>query len=449
MQAAQAADQCPVNAEMLNKFRADVEAFAKSLPNQDDSRAAMGRDVMDGVDALTKIIPKDGRGSADMVKPLGDVIQKARDLMGEAPASAAQSAPGAPGAEASAAQAGSSQQVGSAADRVHKALQNIPDFEAPAPENAVAQQDAQPAAPAQPAGKYDLLRPGDKNPAVKDLQRQLNMDRRSRGLNALPETGYYGKRTQQAVQDFQKYYADKKDAAGTPLLPPDYRPGILDQSTWNAIKGLAPSEPVVDSPAKPAPAPLLAEQAQELTPKQLQKAFDKGGVVYFQGGLAVDTDGAGGHWRRDSKGAPTTSLTNPNGSYVDSAKIPYISVTRSFFNSHKLAIGDICAVVYNGGVFYAELADTGGKRLGEASLSVAAAVINRMDRQSRKETLSKKLWDKESVTPDDINPNKDGVHHGVTYIIFRGSGNGMGRSTEEIYQIGKKRYAEFTASSEN
>jgi hypothetical protein len=172
--------------------------------------------------------------------------------------------------------------------------------------------------------------------------------------------------------------------------------------------------------------------------------INTGGGILFTAGMTIDADGApnayaphdrgldftanarGAHgWVAlvtNEKGAPviqrsgpyrgyyvsTTSLEQGDTSnlrspqrYIDATKVAYIALPQDFARSFGIHLGDLAVAVNqaNGRSAYAIYADVGpGGRIGEGSVALAKAL----------------------GMP--ANPRHGSVSHGVTYLIFPGSG---------------------------
>ncbi|MFJ8076632.1 glycoside hydrolase family 75 protein [Streptomyces sp. NPDC096176] len=132
---------------------------------------------------------------------------------------------------------------------------------------------------------------------------------------------------------------------------------------------------------------------------------DHGPAVSWKADMDIDCDG-----RRtercnedtDPSYLPTTSFTQSDGRYLNSAKLPFIVVPMpsSTWDYRRSGIrgGSLAAIVYRGRVQYAVVGDTGpADIIGEASYSAAKAL---------------------GIDPD---PATGGVPSGVTYIVFKDS----------------------------
>jgi hypothetical protein len=194
-------------------------------------------------------------------------------------------------------------------------------------------------------------------------------------------------------------------------------------------------------------------------------------AFFYQGGLAIDADGAPNAYHPEGKGldflanagkpgnwwgivtedgkasgqpvvqgkgdpypgyyVSTTSLEDQSqpvkspARYVDSGKVPYVVLPPQVM-APKLAggarLGDFAAVVdtRSGKVAYALVADRGPKdKLGEGSIALADAL---------------------GIASS---PKKGGAAKGVAYVIFPGSGSGKPRSVEEIRTEGERLFKSF------
>ena len=127
----------------------------------------------------------------------------------------------------------------------------------------------------------------------------------------------------------------------------------------------------------------------------------RGGSVYIQAGMSIDSDGAPDSTEIDPHGKSHTSLRHPDGSSVNAKEVPYFVLPLRQYQQFGIHKGDIAAVRYNGKVEFAVFADVGPpQNLGEGSMALAQALgIN-------------------------DSPTRGGVQHGVEYIIFPRSGDG-------------------------
>lgn len=199
-------------------------------------------------------------------------------------------------------------------------------------------------------------------------------------------------------------------------------------------------------------------------------------AFFYQGGLAIDADGAPNAYHPEGKGldylanagkpgswwgivtdtgkasgqpvvqgpgdpfpgyyVSTTSLedtTKPVTSparYVDSGKVPYVVLPPQLM-APKLAggarLGDFAAVVdtKSGKVAYALVADRGPQdKLGEGSIALADAL---------------------GIASS---PKKGGTARGLAYVIFPGSGSGKPRPVEEIRKEGERLLKSFGGASQ-
>ena len=134
--------------------------------------------------------------------------------------------------------------------------------------------------------------------------------------------------------------------------------------------------------------------------RRIGRAGVRGQAIHFRAGMAIDADGSPRARQIDPCGQYQTSLRNPDGTYVNAERIPYIVLPGGQYKHLGVRIGDVAAVRYNGRVEFAVFADVGpSHKIGEGSMALAAAL--------------------------DINnsPTRGGLQSAaVDYIIFPGSG---------------------------
>lgn len=105
--------------------------------------------------------------------------------------------------------------------------------------------------------------------------------------------------------------------------------------------------------------------------------------------------------------------------YVDAAQVPYVSIPPDL-ESQGVRLGDFATVGHNGKYVSAIVADVGPRHyIGEGSVALAKAL----------------------GVPH--SPRGGGAAHGVTWILYPGSGNGQPRSPEEIEREASKRFDEW------
>jgi hypothetical protein len=145
------------------------------------------------------------------------------------------------------------------------------------------------------------------------------------------------------------------------------------------------------------------------------------GDVYFEGQLALDTDGSR-FQKLDGTGQPSTGY-HPGGRPLDSDTVPYFSIrTDAFFSSDfGLKYGDYAAVIYGSTVAFAVLGDSGGKNLGEGSIE--------LHRQLGFERIRNRGKKDESF----VNASID--NHVIT-IAFPGSADGKRPTKESVRAAG-------------
>jgi len=91
--------------------------------------------------------------------------------------------------------------------------------------------------------------------------------------------------------------------------------------------------------------------------------------IYFESSLQLDTDGSK-YSALDKTGQTGTSLQD-QGHPVDSDRIPYFVLPKTFASAHHIRLGDIAAVTHNGRLVFAMLADHGPSwKIGEGSIAL-------------------------------------------------------------------------------
>lgn len=144
------------------------------------------------------------------------------------------------------------------------------------------------------------------------------------------------------------------------------------------------------------------------------------GLVYLKGGMAIDADGSPRATAIDPHGQLQTSLTYPDGRYVNSETVNYIALPDGLYTRYGIAPGDFAVVKYGNRYAYAIFADVAPPQVwGEGSMALAAALgINN-------------------------SPTVGGVAKGVEYLIFAGSGTGKAVSPAQIDSRGDALFRQF------
>ena len=144
------------------------------------------------------------------------------------------------------------------------------------------------------------------------------------------------------------------------------------------------------------------------------------GLVYLKGGMAIDADGSPRATAIDPHGQLQTSLTYPDGRYVNSETVNYIALPDGLYTRYGIAPGDFAVVKYGNRYAYAIFADVAPAHVrGEGSMALAAALgINN-------------------------SPTVGGVAQGVEYLIFAGSGTGKAVSPAQINSRGDALFRQF------
>jgi hypothetical protein len=107
----------------------------------------------------------------------------------------------------------------------------------------------------------------------------------------------------------------------------------------------------------------------------------KGDVIFYDAKMAIDADGSVLSKARTGTNLPETAWHYPTASHdsVDAEHVPYIVLSKEFVAAKYANLregitiqpGDIAAVVYNGQVRYALVADTGPAcKIGEGSMKL-------------------------------------------------------------------------------
>lgn len=128
-------------------------------------------------------------------------------------------------------------------------------------------------------------------------------------------------------------------------------------------------------------------------------------AVFWEADMDIDCDGQVStvcNTRTDPSFQPQTAFQGSDGTYLDSAEVPYVVVPGPgpLWNYTTAGIkgGGVAAVIYGGKVRYAVVGDTGPTGIiGEGSYALAKAL---------------------GIDPD---PRTGGTASGVTYILFRNS----------------------------
>lgn len=144
------------------------------------------------------------------------------------------------------------------------------------------------------------------------------------------------------------------------------------------------------------------------------------GLVYLKGGMAIDADGSPRATAIDPYGQLETSLTYPDGNYVNSEVVNYIALPMGIYGRYGISPGDFAVVKHGNRYAYAIFADVAPAHVrGEGSMALAAALgINN-------------------------SPTGGGVAQGVEYLIFAGSGNGKAVAPSQINSRGDALFRQF------
>jgi hypothetical protein len=165
-----------------------------------------------------------------------------------------------------------------------------------------------------------------------------------------------------------------------------------------------------------------------------------GGVIFFDAKMGIDADGSplsvnnAGPTDR-----PVTSLRYhlPDSPSVNSDRVPYIVLPLGDFGSSlRVSIGDIAAVVYQGRVAYALVADRGPEcKLGEGSIALHELLGHRVCLARDSDGDCTKLRD-------------IGITRDVLYFIFPGSAKTIGQGlapSNVVRRLDTQGQALFTA----
>ncbi len=140
----------------------------------------------------------------------------------------------------------------------------------------------------------------------------------------------------------------------------------------------------------------------------------EGGVIFFDGKMAIDADGSELSKTRGGTDQPQTSLRYklPGSPSVDAAKVPYIAIPGGDFRkSLEVQLGDIAAVVYGDRVAFAIVADIGPPcKIGEGSIQLHEALVGPGHGCAKR--------DEKGVC---IKSAKSGPNKNVLYFVFPGS----------------------------
>lgn len=259
-----------------------------------------------------------------------------------------------------------------------------------------------------------ILAQGASGSGVMALQALLNAWRMRAGIPAIAQDGDFGPATLAAVERFQ---ADR----GLPVT------GIVWQNTWDALREPLSSDRLgaidpIGTPATPdlyiGPTSTPDVAIHVLPPVEVRPGRFASPLLY-QSQMAIDADGAGPAWQSDPWGQPGTSLTWPNGEALDPLVTPYFVLPIGFEALHpEVKLSDIAAIVHRDRVTYALYGDRGPRgKIGEASILTAGRL----------------------GIP--ANPAHGGAPHGVTTIIFPGSGTGAPLHASEIDAVGRALFA--------
>ena len=159
------------------------------------------------------------------------------------------------------------------------------------------------------------------------------------------------------------------------------------------------------------------------------------GVVFYDAKMAIDADGSQLSKLRGGTDLPETAwhYPTPPHSSVDAEHVPYIVLPREFVSKTfagllpqvSISIGDIAAVVFNGQVRYALVADTGPPcKIGEGSMKLHDELGHPACTQLGPDGLC-------------IKEAHSGISANVLYFIFPGSGKSIskGLSPDNINQV--------------
>ena len=145
----------------------------------------------------------------------------------------------------------------------------------------------------------------------------------------------------------------------------------------------------------------------------------RGGELYFDSSLELDTDGSR-YASQDPTGQRDTALHQPDGRPVDANAVPYFVLpARGFYQRFGIRLGDIAAIIYRGRIEFAVFADTGPRlQLGEGSIALHRSL-------GHETIIHGRLLD-------------EGIDQNVITIVFPGSGNGTPQTPDEIRRIGRE-----------
>ncbi|HKG58357.1 MAG TPA: glycoside hydrolase family 75 protein [Pyrinomonadaceae bacterium] len=137
------------------------------------------------------------------------------------------------------------------------------------------------------------------------------------------------------------------------------------------------------------------------------------GTIFFDGKMGLDADGS--PYSRNTPGQtdqPETSYRYavPGKPSVDADKVPFIVIPQGGFDANLgVEVGDVAAVIYEGKVSYALVADLGPKcKIGEGSIQLH-------------EELGHKVCRARNAAGECTNLNNLGIGSGVLYFIFPSS----------------------------
>ena len=169
------------------------------------------------------------------------------------------------------------------------------------------------------------------------------------------------------------------------------------------------------------------------------------GQIYFESKLSVDTDGSP-YWREDGTpakpfGQPDTSTHNPDGSALDADLINYFVLPGGFWGKEGIKKGDIGVVIFGIRKVYACFGDVGPSgSLGEGSIA--------LHRELGHETIRGR-HNADGGHLINGTHGGNGIASGVITIVFPKSGNGFGRSNQEIARLGEPLFRKLIKEAES
>jgi hypothetical protein len=167
------------------------------------------------------------------------------------------------------------------------------------------------------------------------------------------------------------------------------------------------------------------------------------GTLFFDAKMGLDADGSPYSERRSKTDQPHTSLRYPlSGASINSDRVPFVVIPKGDFAEELgVTLGDVAAVVHDGVLSYAVVADEGPTcKLGEGSIQLHQQLGHKVCRARDPNGNCTTLVD-------------TSIDKNVLYFVFPGTAGelmkGVTPSTinDRIQAIGNRRWAQLTSTT--